>query len=74
MLLLGHLLRMVGSAHFSTDAVAALGEPTQDPMYTRILSILDSKEKIPYIGRVLNGLYYNFWQARNPAPDLTCAH
>ena len=43
-------------------AVAALGEPTEDPMYTRILSILDSKEKIPYIGRVLNGLYYNFWQ------------
>ena len=28
----------------------------------RILDILDSKEKIPYVGRVLNGLYYNFWQ------------
>ena len=43
-------------------AVAALGEPTQDPTYGRILSILDSKDKIPYVGRVLNGLYYNFWQ------------
>ena len=26
-------------------------------MYKRILAILDSKEKIPIIGRVLNGLY-----------------
>ena len=23
---------------------------------------MESNEKIPYIGRVLNGLYYNFWQ------------
>jgi prolyl oligopeptidase len=46
-------------------ALADLGDPTKMPDYSRILSILDSKEKIPYIGRVLNGLYYNFWQDQN---------
>ena len=43
------------------DALSFLGNPVDDPIYRRILAILDSKEKIPYIGRVLNGLYYNFW-------------
>ena len=42
-----------------------LGDPKGSTDYKRILSILDSKEKIPYIGRVLNGLYYNFWQDQN---------
>ena len=42
-----------------------LGDPKGSSDYKRILSILDSKEKIPYIGRVLNGLYYNFWQDEN---------
>lgn len=44
------------------DALSILGDPNEDAMYKRILAILDSKEKIPYIGRVLNNLYYNFWQ------------
>jgi prolyl oligopeptidase len=44
------------------EALALLGEPAEQSNYARILSILDSKEKIPYIGRVLNGMYYNFWQ------------
>ena len=26
---------------------------------------MESNEKIPFIGRVLNGLYYNFWQDEN---------
>ena len=43
-------------------ALNAIGEPSTKPSYPRILSILDSNEKIPYIGRVLNGLHYNFWQ------------
>jgi len=46
----------------NADALSFLGDPKDDPVYKRILAILDSKEKIPYIGRVLNGLYYNFWQ------------
>jgi prolyl oligopeptidase len=44
----------------------ALGAPEGSPTYSRILAILDSKEKIPYVGRVLSlgGVqqYYNFWQ------------
>ena len=44
------------------DALKAIGEPSSKPSYSRVLSILDSNDKIPYIGRVLNGLYYNFWQ------------
>ena len=40
----------------------AIGEPSADPSYQRLLDIMDSNEKIPYIGRVLNGLYYNYWQ------------
>ena len=43
-------------------ALNAIGEPSTKPSYARVLSILDSNEKIPYIGRVLNGLHYNFWQ------------
>ena len=46
----------------NAEALALLGDPKASPMHDRILGILDSKEKIPYVGRVLNGLYYNFWQ------------
>jgi len=46
----------------NAHAVSSIGEPSSSPVYKRILEALDSKEKIPYIGRVLNGLYYNFWQ------------
>ena len=46
-------------------ALSELGDPKATQDYARILSILDSKEKIPYVGRVLNGLYYNFWQDEN---------
>ena len=42
--------------------LGAIGEPTDKPVYNRLLDIMESKEKIPFIGRVLNGLYYNFWQ------------
>mmetsp|Transcript_29358 Transcript_29358/g.95600 ORF Transcript_29358/g.95600 Transcript_29358/m.95600 type:complete len:750 (-) Transcript_29358:128-2377(-) len=46
----------------NADAVARIGEPSDKPLYGRLLEIMESDEKIPYIGRVLNGLYYNFWQ------------
>ena len=49
----------------NVDTVAAVGDPSSKPTYGKILSILDSKEKIPYVGRVLNGLWYNFWQDEN---------
>jgi len=46
----------------NAHALQAIGEPSEKPLYSRLLKILDSSEKIPYIGRVLNGLYYNFWE------------
>lgn len=46
----------------NAHALQAIGEPSEKPLYSRLLRILDSSEKIPYIGRVLNGLYYNFWE------------
>ena len=42
-------------------AVAELGDPKTSEAYKRILAILDSKEKIPYVSR-LGDWYYNFWQ------------
>jgi len=42
-------------------AVAELGDPTGTEAYRRILGILDSKEKIPYVSRI-GKWYYNFWQ------------
>ncbi|KAL3928426.1 MAG: hypothetical protein SGPRY_002390, partial [Prymnesium sp.] len=46
----------------NAHVLESLGEPKESSLYKRILDILESKEKIPYIGRVLNGRYYNFWQ------------
>lgn len=42
------------------------GDPIETTLYKKILSILDSNEKIPYL-RKYNDLYYNFWQDKtNP--------
>ena len=49
-------------AERNAHALGAIGDPAARPTYRRLLDIMDSDEKIPYIGRVLNGLYYNFWQ------------
>jgi prolyl oligopeptidase len=49
----------------NATSVASLfgqADPRQSVLYGRFLEILESKAKIPYIGRVLNGLLYNFWQ------------
>eukprot|EP01041_Mallomonas_annulata_P005263 gene5263-10532_t len=43
-----------------------LGDPKEKPLYNRVLSILDSKDKIPHVSKVGN-YYYNFWQdSTNP--------
>ena len=65
----------------NTEAVGRIGEPSDSPLYARLLDIMESNEKIPYIGRVLNGLYYNFWShtliverrflATSPTPTLS---
>ena len=46
----------------NSEAIERIGEPSDKPLYGRLLEIMESDEKIPFIGRVLNGLYYNFWQ------------
>eukprot|EP00937_MAST-01D_sp_MAST-1D-sp2_P002103 g2103.t1 len=47
----------------NAQCIAAVGDPTGTESYRRILAILDSKDKIPAIGRIGNdGWYYNFWQ------------
>ena len=46
--------------------VAALGEtPAFKTLETRILSILDSKEKIPFVTKI-GDRYYNFWRDATP--------
>ena len=46
--------------------VEKLGDPTAKPLYGRLLSILESKDKIPHLTK-RGDYYYNFWQdAANP--------
>ena len=40
------------------------GNPKDSLLYKKILSILDSKDKIPYITKIFEH-YYNFWQDEN---------
>lgn len=42
-------------------SVKAIGEPTENPLYEKVLSIMDSKDKIPYV-RKIGTYYYNFWR------------
>jgi len=42
--------------------VTNIGNPKETKEYQRILSILDSKDKIPSIAKIGNGQCYNFWQ------------
>lgn len=50
----------------NVHSVNALGDPSKSPLYDKILSILDSSDKIPYL-RKINHHYYNFWQDKaNP--------
>jgi len=46
------------------EVIAAVGDPTETEGYRRILSILDSKDKIPNLFRIggEDGLFYNYWQ------------
>ena len=48
----------------NTQTLNKLGDPTNTDLYKKILSILDSKDKIPYITKI-HQYYYNFWQDEN---------
>lgn len=45
----------------NTHAVETLGHPETSPMYNQVLSILNSKDKIPNVSKI-GDFYYNFWQ------------
>lgn len=42
-------------------SVKLLGNPENSAVYDRVLGILDSKDKIPYVTKV-GDFYYNFWR------------
>ena len=44
--------------------VICIGHPESSPLYTRVLNILESQDKIPYIQKI-GKKYYNFWQDQN---------
>ena len=47
----------------NAECISKFGDPTLTDDYKRILSILDSKDKIPHITQnSFDGYYYNFWQ------------
>ena len=41
-------------------SLQALGDPKQDPLYGKVLAILDSSDRIPQVTRI-GDHYYNFW-------------
>ena len=47
----------------------SLGDPEKSLYYNRVLNILDSKDKIPYVTKIGN-FYYNFWQDANNKKGL----
>jgi len=53
----------------NTATVAKLGDPKESPLYDRILSILENKEKIPMV-RKIGDHYYNFWQVHTRRANL----
>lgn len=71
----------------NASAVSSLGNPVEQELYGKILKILESKEKIPYVTKT-GDYYYNFWQDekhvkgiwrrttleeyRKPEPDWEC--
>jgi hypothetical protein len=48
----------------NSEVIAAVGDPVKTTAYKRILSILDSKDKIPNLYRIggAEGSFYNYWQ------------
>jgi prolyl oligopeptidase PreP (S9A serine peptidase family) len=41
--------------------IQCLGNPYDSPLYTRILSVLNNNDKIPYVTKIGN-MYYNIWK------------
>lgn len=45
----------------NTHSIDTLGQPESSPLYSQVLTILNSKDKIPYVSKI-GDHYYNFWQ------------
>lgn len=45
----------------NAKTVATVGEPTEAAVYSKLLGILESRDKIPHINK-RGKYYYNFWQ------------
>jgi len=45
----------------NAECLEVVGKPEDDPLYGKVLAILDSKDKIPYL-RKIGEWYFNFWQ------------
>lgn len=45
----------------NVHAIDTLGKPESSPLYNKVLTILNSKDKIPYVSKI-GDFYYNFWQ------------
>ena len=45
----------------NAHATDTLGKPESSPLYTKVLTILNSKDKIPNVSKI-GDYYYNFWQ------------
>ena len=56
----GRALRWVREHNART--LERFGDPKASSTYSRILAILDSKDKIPYAFKIGGTHYYNFWQ------------
>lgn len=52
-------LTWVKSRNF--HSIETLGDPESSPLYSKVLSILNSKDKIPNVSKI-GSFYYNFWQ------------
>lgn len=45
----------------NSHCLSHFGDPTLSPIYNRTLSILESKDKIPYVEKI-GSYYYNYWK------------
>ena len=49
----------------NAKTLALFGDPLKSPLYSKILAILDPKDKIPYVRQVGRTMLYNFWRDDN---------
>jgi len=45
----------------NAESVQKLGDPNKSELFDKVLSILDSKDKIPFVAKI-GDYYYNLWQ------------